>query len=284
MSRGLQTFDRAASFADMMRGLDQDGGIIVRDFIDAPLVARLNAELDAAISDTPAGAPEIGPFMAQFWGKQTKRFTRLAALAPSFAEVLDHELMHAWAGHDLEGGYWLNTGQAMIIGPGQPAQYLHRDIALWPLFNTMGPKAPDCMVSIMLALNDFTEETGATRVIPGSHRWEDFGQAGEESQTVGAVMSAGSALLYKGKTMHGAGANSTTDRWRRGVHMSFILGWLTPEEANPIGVPWSVAKDYSPRVQRMLGYASRPIAEDPGSCIQWLIDFDDVAKFVRSTS
>ena len=69
----------------------------------------------------PAGAPERrarrahrregarGPttsaeMMGWFWGQQTKRFTPLAAFAPSFAELLDNEFMHRWARRDLKGG------------------------------------------------------------------------------------------------------------------------------------------------------------------------------------
>jgi ectoine hydroxylase-related dioxygenase (phytanoyl-CoA dioxygenase family) len=210
----------------------------------------------------------------EFWGEQTKRFTRLAARAPAFAELLDHELMHSWAGRALQEGYWLNTGQAMIVGPGEKAQVLHRDLGLWPMFVELGRNAPECMVSILLALSDFTEEVGATRMVPGSHRWDSFHTVADPSSTLPAVMAAGSAFLYPGKTIHGAGANRTDRSWRRGLHMSFVLGWLTPEEASPIAVPWDIARGYSERVQRMLGYIS-PRHRTEAAPLQWLIDFKD---------
>ena len=94
-------------------------------------------------------------------------------------------------------------------------------------------------------------------------------------ETVAAVMPAGSAVLYLGKTMHAAGANVSADQWRRGLHMSFCLGWLTPEEASPIGVPWETARTYPPRVQRLLGYAS-PARQAGWSPANWLVDFEDV--------
>ncbi len=94
-------------------------------------------------------------------------------------------------------------------------------------------------------------------------------------------MPAGSALLYLGKTVHGAGANVTANTWRRGLHMSFVLGWLTPEEASPIGVPWTIAKNYSVRVQQMLGYKSPPHL--PGAAPRnWLVDFQDAALYADS--
>jgi ectoine hydroxylase-related dioxygenase (phytanoyl-CoA dioxygenase family) len=274
-NRGLQTFHRDDAFERLMDGLAADGGVIVKDFIDQDLVGRLNGQLASHVAATQTGSDRVGEEMRFFWGSQTKRFTRLAARAPAFAELLDHDLMHQWARHSLAGDYWLNTGQAMIVGPGEKGQVLHRDIGIWPIFEKLGRTGPEVMVSILLALSDFTEEVGATRVIPGSHVWEDFMQTPRREDSVGAVMPAGSALLYLGKTVHGAGENVTRDRWRHGLHMSFVLGWLTPEEASPIGVPWEIAKGYSPRVQRMLGYASRRPGENQAP-LNWLIDFVDV--------
>jgi ectoine hydroxylase-related dioxygenase (phytanoyl-CoA dioxygenase family) len=271
----LKEYRHTDAIETIMAGIEADGGVIVRDFIPPELLERLNSQLDADIRRTTPGSDLTDRDAAEFWGGQTKRFTRLAARAPAFAELLDHDLMHAWATRALQEGYWLNTGQAMIVGPGEKEQVLHRDLTLWPMFVKAGRDAPECMVSILLALSDFTEEVGATRMVPGSHRWDSFYTTADPHSTVAAVMPAGSAFLYVGKTIHGAGANRTEHSWRRGLHMSFVLGWLTPEEASPIGVPWDIAKQYSPRVQRMLGYVSPRHAVDTAP-LQWLIDFKDV--------
>jgi ectoine hydroxylase-related dioxygenase (phytanoyl-CoA dioxygenase family) len=272
--RQLKEYRQTDSIATIMTGLAEDGGVIVRDFITEDLLNRLNTELDADIQRTDPGAPIAEKDAITFWGSRTKRFSRLAARAPSFADLLDHELMHEWASRALKEGYWLNTGQAMIVGPGEKGQMLHRDIGLWPLFMDGAKNAPEAMVSILLALSDFTEEVGATRVVPGSHLWNDFRREADPKDTVPAVMPAGSALLYLGKTVHGAGANTTTNAWRRGLHMSFVLGWLTPEEASPLGVPWEIARGFSYRVQRMLGYVSPRHAVDKHP-YNWLLDFKD---------
>lgn len=278
-ARPLQRFDIDDPFEHIMAAVDADGSAIVERFLSPDLLARLNAELDARIEEKAAGAAAVSERMAWFWGRQTKRFTRIAAFAPSFAELIDHDFMHRWAARELDGDYWLNTGQAMIVGPGQGAQFLHRDISIWPFLEASGHAAPQAMVSCLVALSDFTEAVGATRIVPGSHRWADFHQKPDPAEAVSAVMPAGSAVLYLGKTVHAAGANTTENQWRRGLHMSFCLGWLTPEEASPLGVPWEIARAYSPRVQKMLGYASpvRAGAEDP---VNWLVDFEDVRRFL----
>jgi hypothetical protein len=122
----LREYRRAEGIAAIMEGLAVDGGVIVRDFIDSDLLGRLNSELDQDIEKTRVGAVLDDPDAAAFWGARTKRFTRLAARTPSFAELLDHELMHEWAGRALQEGYWLNTGQAMIVGPGEKGRRARR--------------------------------------------------------------------------------------------------------------------------------------------------------------
>lgn len=128
----------------------------------------------------------------------------------------------------------MNTGQVMIIGPGEKAQWLHRDADNWPLI--LGPTAKPVTVSCMFALSEFTAENGATRVVPGSHKWDDFTRKAVDSEVTQAVMPAGSALIYSGTVLHGGGANTTNAEWREGMHLSFLVGWLTPEEAGCIGL------------------------------------------------
>jgi hypothetical protein len=277
--RQLKTFTLDDPFDSIMEGIAEDGAVIVRDFVSQEFLKTLQEQLRSDIEAADIGLPDVPPEIQELSGMKTKRFSRLPVRAPVFAELIDHDFMHKWARHSLPFDYWLNTGQAMLVGPGENAQFLHRDILIWPFINELGLKAPEAMLSIVLAVTDFTEEVGATRVVIGSNHWEDFRRKGDPAETVGAVMPAGSAVLYTGKTLHGAGANVTTDKWRFGVQMSFILGWLTPEEASPIGVPWEVAKTFSPRVQRMLGYAShRP--EEGASPTNWLVDVMDARRFL----
>jgi ectoine hydroxylase-related dioxygenase (phytanoyl-CoA dioxygenase family) len=139
----------------------------------------------------------------------------------------------------------------------------------------MGKDGPEATVSIMLALSDFTAENGATRVVPGSHQWDDYGRQPAQAEIVQAVMPAGSALMYTGRTIHGAGANRTTQGWRFGIHLSFVLGQLTPEEAHPFTVPWAIAQKYSSRVQHMLGYRSHRTF-DKGWPVVWLADYREL--------
>ncbi len=276
----LTTVARDTPIEQILEDIARDGAVIVSELIDPDTLARLNAELDQAIQATPPGSRTGDRMWELFHGRRTVRFTRLAARSASFLNLLLHPVMIAWADRALLphcGSYWLNTGQMMVIGPGEPAQFLHRDQSNWPYFNQSGPRGPEATVSCMFALTDFTEEVGATRIIPGSHLWPDYYTEGRPEQTVGAAMKAGSGLLYSGKVIHGAGANRTADQSRRGLHVSYVLGWLTPEEASPLGVPWEMAQSLPEKARRLLGYVSYDPGQTRGGRL-WLVDFEDVAK------
>lgn len=274
MERELRQFDISNDPADILEGIARDGGVIVRNFIPDALRERIASELGPYVDNFAPGTPG-GPLKQFFSGPQTKRFSGLPAKAPSFAEVIDHDLLHRWAETVFKADYWVNTGQAMIVGPGSPAQILHRDCGNWPVMMAMGKDGPEATLSLMLAISDFTAENGATQVVPGSHLWDDFDVKAQPEQVVQAVMPAGSAMLYTGKTIHGAGANVTSDETRFGIHLSFVLGQLTPEEALPLTVPWAIAQTFPERVQHMLGYYSHRTFLPDWPAL-WLADYREL--------
>ena len=110
-------------------------------------------------------------------------------------------------------------------------------------------------VASVMALVDFTAELGATVVAPGSQRWERDRYPMREELAC-AEMPAGSAVVYLGSTIHAGGANVTADRWRRGMHMSFAVGWLRTEDNNYLSTPPDVARTLPRRSQELLGYAA----------------------------
>jgi ectoine hydroxylase-related dioxygenase (phytanoyl-CoA dioxygenase family) len=274
MTRQLRRVDISEDFSKTIAILEEDAGVIVENFVSKDLLNRLVSELTEHALGFKPGMTD-GGIKDIFCGARTKRFTGLAAKSPAFAEVIDHDLLHAWASSDFKNDYWMNTGQAMIIGPGSVDQPLHRDCNNWPIVHDLGRDGPQATLSMMLALSDFTAENGATRVVPGSHKWGDFSVSADPADVVQAIMPARSALLYTGKVIHAAGANTTQDQWRFGVHLSFVLGQLTPEEALQVTVPWSVAQHFSERVKAMLGYYSIRTF-DGGWPILWTKDYREL--------
>jgi ectoine hydroxylase-related dioxygenase (phytanoyl-CoA dioxygenase family) len=104
----------------------------------------------------------------------------------------------------------------------------------------------------MWAMTDFTEENGATRVIPGSHRWEDKLRPGID-QTVAAVMPKGSVFVYVGSVYHGGGANNS-DAHRLGVNIGYTLSWLRQEENQYLACPAEIARELPDDLAKLIGY------------------------------
>jgi ectoine hydroxylase-related dioxygenase (phytanoyl-CoA dioxygenase family) len=115
----------------------------------------------------------------------------------------------------------------------------------------------------VIALVDFTADNGATLVVPGSHRWEDD-RYPELGELVPAAMPAGSAVIYLGNTFHAGGANTTRDSVRRGMHVSYCLGWLRTEENQALATPLAVARRLPPRAQQLLGFGVHDDVEAGG--------------------
>jgi ectoine hydroxylase-related dioxygenase (phytanoyl-CoA dioxygenase family) len=107
-------------------------------------------------------------------------------------------------------------------------------------------------VSTIWALTDFTEATGATRVVPDSHRSAEV--TATDADAVPAEMPRGSVVVYTGSTVHGGGANRS-DETRVGLNVDYTLGWLRQEENQYLSVPTEVARTLPERVQRLMGYS-----------------------------
>ena len=274
----LQVLDtKHNSLNEILAVLAQDGGVIVHNMLSPQVVANLLSELAPQSETSQVGPKSDNENVNHFWGQQTKRFTRLAQRSQTFAdEVLVHPILTGVADELLKpycASYWMNTGQMMIVMPGGAPQYMHRDSDDWPAM--CSPSAPPCQISCMFALSDFTAENGATRVAPGSHLWSDYSRQATDDEITQAVMPAGSGMIYLGKTLHSAGANKTENEPRFGMHLSYVLGWLTPEEAGCLGVTEDRAKTFTKQQQQLLGYRCYDASDLNGGRL-WTVDYEDV--------
>jgi len=184
----LVTLDSTATVDEILEVFNRDGAVIIRNLVDENLVSRLRADLDAVIEQANVGTRSGDPIVDKFWGARTKRFGRLAWRSPAFIDVLTNKTMVEISDRLLLPNavdWWLNSA-LMVIGPGEKAQVLHRDVNNWPFFET--PAAPEVTVSWMVALGPFTRENGATNVVPGSHAWSDFADRSLEGKVVQAEM------------------------------------------------------------------------------------------------
>jgi ectoine hydroxylase-related dioxygenase (phytanoyl-CoA dioxygenase family) len=277
----LQRFDPGAQNDWIFDAVARDGAAIVEGVLNRPMLEALRTELAPDVEAGRPGSVSGSERVENFHGRNTKRICSLARRSAAFVDLMLHPLMLAYGDRFLLGAcrdYWLNTGQLMIVGPGEPAQRLHRDEGNWPYQPWPGP---EITVSSMWSLSDFTAAVGATRVVPGSHLWTDREREATEDEVTQAVMPAGSVLLYSGKVEHGAGANKTEDAWRWGLHVSYVAGWLRPEENHNMAVPLAIARRLPERAQTLLGYTS--YVPDNGGRLG-LVEFEDAALVTRGAA
>jgi ectoine hydroxylase-related dioxygenase (phytanoyl-CoA dioxygenase family) len=224
--------------------LDADGYAVVAGLLDPEALADARAETARIFAATPLGRDD-------FEGRRTRRIYALFAKTRAFdgpathplvLEVLDRVLQH----------YQLSAPAGIEIGPGEVAQPLHPDDAIYPVARPHR----ELVVNVMWPLDDFTADNGATRILRGSHRWTDR-LPGPDDEVAVVEMPAGSALLYVGSVWHGGGANRT-DRPRVGVVIHYAASWLRPVENHVLAVRREVVRTLPERMQELLGYNIGP--------------------------
>jgi hypothetical protein len=241
----LHRLGHGASPGDVAASLDEHGYALVEGLLGpADVDQRL-----AALTDLFAATPTGRNF---FEGFHTQRIYAVYAKTRAFDDLAVHPLLLAALDHALGPHYQFSAPVALQIGPGEKAQVLHRDEDVYPLTRPHDP----VVVNSMWALCDFTEANGATRLVPGSHRWTDDRRPAE-GEAVAAAMPAGSVLIYLGGLWHGGGAN-TTDRLRPGLLLEYVVSWLRPQETQLVAVPPEVVRGLPERLQELLGYNTFP--------------------------
>jgi ectoine hydroxylase-related dioxygenase (phytanoyl-CoA dioxygenase family) len=220
-----------------------DGGVIVDNLITSAEVAAIKADLERVLTSTPEGRNF-------FEGFKTQRIYALFAKTRVFDDLATHPLLIGVLDQVL-GHYQLSAPVGINIGPGEAAQIMHRDQQIYPLPSDF----PPVVLNTMWAFDDFTEANGATRVVPGSHRWT--GEPNWDAPSEAAVMSAGSVIFYPGTLWHGGGAN-TTDRPRLGVILEYVASWLRAQENHVVAVPPELVATLPERLQQLLGYNIYP--------------------------
>lgn len=220
------------------------GFCIIPDALPPSTIAAVDRDLAEPFARTPFG-------QGSFYGTTTRRFGRLLVRSPVSASLVQHRLILGIVEALLSP--WcdciqLNTTQAIAVHPGAPAQMPHRDQDMW-----RGPVGEiEYLVNVMWPLTPFTEENGATLVWPGSHGARALAPVPVESP-LAAEMQPGSALLFLGSTLHGAGANRS-DEVRRGIVIGYSLGWLKPYENQWLAYPPAVARHFPPELAALVGY------------------------------
>ena len=215
-------------------------GAIGDDVLDALSddLARLEQVLGAVPADN------------SFEGSRTVRIYNLLVHGPLYERIPTHPSVLPIVEGVLDRGCLVSSLSSIAIDPGETAQPVHADDQLIPL-----PRPhPPVVCNSMWAITDFTEQNGATRIVPGSHlrdRAPDYGAPCDEA--IPAEMPRGSVLIWHGSLWHGGGANRS-DRRRVGIAMNYCAGYVRQQENQQLGIPREIARGFAPRLRELVGY------------------------------
>ena len=237
--------------------LDQ-GYCVIPDLLPVRTIDRLQEDLAADFAETPFCT-------GGFYGARTRRFGRLLVRSTAAAQLVQHALVLGIVRRVLEP--WcdtvqLNLTQALALHPGAPPQLPHRDQDMW----RGATGEVEYLVNVMWPFTRYTRDNGATIVWPRSHgarALDPQPPAGE----LAVELEPGSALLFLGSTLHGAGGNRS-DAVRRGAIVSYCLGWLKPYENQWLAYPPHIARYFDRELAELVGYVQhRPnLGNYEGQC------------------
>jgi len=234
---------------EAVAAIGEHGYVVLSDVAPMSLFDELEATLAPLLAAHPQGRNDFEGFL-------TTRVSGLLAKGDVFQRVACNEDVLALVEAVLGPHFQISIIQAIQIHPGENAQGLHTDDGLYPLPHPH----PPVVFNTMWAIDDFTEANGATRLIPGSHQWDDpraFAERFDPAEVIAAEMPRGSVLAWLGNLVHEGGPN-TTDRPRLGITMNYNQAWLRQQENQYLILsPEDVAR-FPERLQRIVGWDIHP--------------------------
>jgi hypothetical protein len=223
--------------AEAAQELDHRGFTVISDAVPRAALRRLGNIYDEAMSSAPSGDMKVGSTTTRL-GDFVNRGEEIDALYV-FPPLLDA------CCRVIRRPFKLSSLHARTLRPRSLNGKLHvdvqRDSVDWPL------------VGFILMVDEFRPENGATRFVPGSHRWlhppdAKFSDSrGDHDEQVRACGPAGSLVIFHGSAWHDHGAN-TSEEPRRSLQGAFI-----PRDGN-------AADDFAARLQPETRARLRPLA------------------------
>lgn len=228
-----------------VEALQRDGYVILKNVISEKEAEEVRQKIEAL--HRPLGRNK-------FEGLNSKRTAALVGKTSAMDPLLIHPTITAVLDQMLLPNHLISLCQAIELQPGEDAQAYHYDDA-W--FRVPRPRAPTG-VNVFWALDAFTEENGATHLIPGSHLWgPDRFPDPTKDEVVRAVMPKGSCVLFVSTIWHAGGANRSK-KARMGVITYYGEPYVRTIENNFASLSPKQVLKLPKRLQVMLGYSVHP--------------------------
>lgn len=266
--------DLAGAIRSWSSKLLEEGWCVIPSLVEPETIAALDRDLELDFAETPF-------CRGGFYGERTKRFGRLLVRSALAQDIVQNRLVLGIARRLLEP--WceciqLNLTQALALHPGAPPQLPHRDQDMWR--GSIGEM--EYLLNVMWPFTRYTRENGATIIWPKSHGRQALDPNPPEG-SFPVEIEPGSALLFLGSTLHGAGGNCSKEV-RRGAIVSYCLGWLKPYENQWLAYPPAVARTFPPELAALVGYRQhRPnLGNYEGQCPSVLLEHDLPERFAAT--
>ena len=227
-------------------GMTRFGGAADEETLEA---ARRRLDDQAAGEDAHGSAfRDFGDKVVNIPGAPNQRVWNLINKGEVFRRMALNEAVQTLVKHLLGEDILLFSFTSNIANKGGLAQPLHGDQVFAPA-ETPYPLIANCA----WMLDDYTEENGATRVVPDSHRTGRWPEPHEEVEVATAVGPAGTIMVWDGRLWHGTGVNRT-DKPRRGLLAAYCKPFLRTQENSTISVDPAVLEQCSPEMLTLLGF------------------------------
>ncbi len=160
----------------------------------------------------------------------------------------------------------LNSFTALSNIPGEDKVFhkkVHRDIRGYSA-------GIPILLNMLVMLDDFTIENGATLLLPFSHLNErEITEEEFEKDAVHATGKAGDIIIWNSNLFHASGVNHT-DNVRRALPITFSLPYYKQLLDYPRAIGYDKYDSFNIEVRRILGYDARV----PESISDWYAPFD----------
>jgi ectoine hydroxylase-related dioxygenase (phytanoyl-CoA dioxygenase family) len=197
--------------AGALHDLRDSGFVVIPGAVAPGGLARLAAAYDSAVASASSDDVSVG--------STTTRVHDFVNRGPEFDELYVYRPVLEACCYTIAQPFRLSSLLARTVRPRSREQALHvdfeRDADGWP------------MVGFILMVDEFRSDNGATRFVPGSHRWPTIPDglvndplADYEGQVL-ACGPAGSLIVYNGSVWHGHTANSSGEQ-RRSIQGAYI--------------------------------------------------------------
>lgn len=234
-----------------------EGWAVLPDVIDAASVARAREALVAAsLRSDERGIPTR--LEALDPGGRNVRIYDLLEHDPVFVELVSHPAVVPYVQHWLADDMMISNFSANIALPGSGSMNAHCDQS-----TVMPEPWPELFaLNAIWCLDDADEENGATRYLPGSHRFTRFADVPEDPKAgmVAFEARAGSVILMDGRMWHASGENRSAGRERALLFAFYARSFLRLQNNWWQTLSRETRRSLSPQMKEWLGLTSGNMA------------------------